>query len=240
MWVGTFHSIGVEILRRHAVRYTLEWYVSGEPFYTPPGRLSTAVAAAVAEVTGTPPQLSTGGGTSDGRFIAPLGADHVLIVDVPTARQRSRRPHRWRELRARERRRVALRVALPRRAPRLEVRQLDVEHGGLQLIDTEVAADEGVVVLRLAAMHAQDFHALGERCVCRDAHAGIAECAQVLGGKERQAADLAEAAGAAAAGVRGTDRLRRILDHTTYVMVMRYVHLDKGDLGRDFDERSPF
>jgi integrase len=36
------------------------------------------------------------------------------------------------------------------------------------------------------------------------------------------------------------ERLRRILGHTTYFMVMRYVHLDKGDLGRDFDLRSPF
>jgi site-specific recombinase XerD len=36
------------------------------------------------------------------------------------------------------------------------------------------------------------------------------------------------------------ERLRRILGHTTYSMVMRYVHLDKGDLGRDFDQRSPY
>ena len=36
------------------------------------------------------------------------------------------------------------------------------------------------------------------------------------------------------------ERLRRILGHTTYSMVMRYVHLDKGDLGRDFDQHSPF
>src|SRR6266545_3511254 len=36
------------------------------------------------------------------------------------------------------------------------------------------------------------------------------------------------------------ERLRRILGHTTYVMVMRYVHLDKGDLSRDFDQRTPF
>ncbi len=36
------------------------------------------------------------------------------------------------------------------------------------------------------------------------------------------------------------ERLRRILGHTTYAMVMRYVHLDKGDLYRDFDVRSPF
>jgi len=68
-----------EILRRHGVRYTLEWYVSGEPFYTPPGVLSDAVAGAVAQVTGNRPRLSTGGGTSDGRFIAPLGAQVVEL-----------------------------------------------------------------------------------------------------------------------------------------------------------------
>ncbi len=68
-----------EILRRHGVRYTLEWYVSGEPFYTPPGPLSDAVGDAVAQVTGNRPRLSTGGGTSDGRFIAPLGAQVVEL-----------------------------------------------------------------------------------------------------------------------------------------------------------------
>jgi succinyl-diaminopimelate desuccinylase len=68
-----------EILRRHGVRYTLEWYVSGEPFYTPPGRLSRAVGDAVAEVAGAQPKLSTGGGTSDGRFLAPLGAQVVEL-----------------------------------------------------------------------------------------------------------------------------------------------------------------
>jgi succinyl-diaminopimelate desuccinylase len=68
-----------EILSRHGVRYTIEWYVSGEPFYTPPGVLSDAVAEAVAEVTGARPRLSTGGGTSDGRFIAPLGAQVVEL-----------------------------------------------------------------------------------------------------------------------------------------------------------------
>jgi succinyl-diaminopimelate desuccinylase len=67
------------ILRKHGVRYTLEWYVSGEPFYTPPGDLSNAVGAAVEEVTGSRPKLSTGGGTSDGRFIAPLGAQVVEL-----------------------------------------------------------------------------------------------------------------------------------------------------------------
>jgi succinyl-diaminopimelate desuccinylase len=68
-----------EILRRHEVRFTLEWYVSGEPFHTEPGVLSAAVSAAVSEVTGVAPKLSTGGGTSDGRFIAPLGAQVVEL-----------------------------------------------------------------------------------------------------------------------------------------------------------------
>ena len=68
-----------EILDCHQVRYTLEWYLSGEPFYTPPGPLSDAVSAAIRAVTGEAPQLSTGGGTSDGRFIAPLGAAVVEL-----------------------------------------------------------------------------------------------------------------------------------------------------------------
>jgi succinyl-diaminopimelate desuccinylase len=68
-----------EILRRHQVRYSLEWYVSGEPFYTTPGVLSEAVTASVREVCGSAPQLSTGGGTSDGRFIAPGGAQVVEL-----------------------------------------------------------------------------------------------------------------------------------------------------------------
>jgi len=67
------------ILRKHGVRFTIEWYVSGEPFYTPPGDLSNAVCAAIEAVTGKRPKLSTGGGTSDGRFIAPLGAQVVEL-----------------------------------------------------------------------------------------------------------------------------------------------------------------
>jgi succinyl-diaminopimelate desuccinylase len=68
-----------EVLTRHQLKYTLEWYVSGEPFYTPPGPLSTAVCAAVRAVTGREPTLSTGGGTSDGRFISPMGAQVVEL-----------------------------------------------------------------------------------------------------------------------------------------------------------------
>jgi succinyl-diaminopimelate desuccinylase len=68
-----------DLLRKHHVRYTLEWYLSGEPFYTPRGALSDAVCSAVAEIAGSAPKLSTGGGTSDGRFIATLGAQVVEL-----------------------------------------------------------------------------------------------------------------------------------------------------------------
>jgi succinyl-diaminopimelate desuccinylase len=68
-----------EVLSRHGVKYTLEWYLSGEPFYTAPGALSSAVCAAVRSITGRDPALSTGGGTSDGRFIAPMGAQVVEL-----------------------------------------------------------------------------------------------------------------------------------------------------------------
>src|SRR4029077_569053 len=68
-----------DILLRHQVRSACSGHRSGEPFYTPPGLLCRAVGEAVAEVTGTQPKLSTGGGTSDGRFIAPLGAQIVEL-----------------------------------------------------------------------------------------------------------------------------------------------------------------
>ena len=73
------------VLTRHKVKYSLEWYLSGEPFYTPPGPLSNAVCAAVRTVTGREATLSTGGGTSDGRFIAPLGAQVVELGVVNTS-----------------------------------------------------------------------------------------------------------------------------------------------------------
>jgi succinyl-diaminopimelate desuccinylase len=68
-----------DILTKHQVKHTLEWYVSGEPFFTAPGKLSAAVSAAVTAVAGITPQLTTGGGTSDGRFIAPHGAEVVEL-----------------------------------------------------------------------------------------------------------------------------------------------------------------
>jgi succinyl-diaminopimelate desuccinylase len=77
--VETLKKTVEDILARHGVRHTIEWYVSGEPFYTPPGELSQAAVDAISAVTGAAPQLSTGGGTSDGRFIAPLGAQVVEL-----------------------------------------------------------------------------------------------------------------------------------------------------------------
>jgi len=67
------------ILKKHGVRFTLEWYISGEPFYTAPGALSEGVTRAIKAETGLAPKFSTGGGTSDGRFIAPLGAQVVEL-----------------------------------------------------------------------------------------------------------------------------------------------------------------
>jgi len=68
-----------EILKRHKVRYTLDWHISGEPFFTPTGPLQDAVLDAVQGVTGRKPRFSTGGGTSDGRFIARMGAQIVEL-----------------------------------------------------------------------------------------------------------------------------------------------------------------
>lgn len=69
----------IGILDRHKVNYSLEWFVSGLPFLTRPGVLTDAVERAVQETTGRKPAYSTTGGTSDGRFIAPTGAQVVEL-----------------------------------------------------------------------------------------------------------------------------------------------------------------
>jgi len=65
------------ILQRHKLEYKLDWKLSGSPFFTAPGTLVDAVKTAIESRTKISPQLSTAGGTSDGRFIAPLGAQVV-------------------------------------------------------------------------------------------------------------------------------------------------------------------
>ena len=60
------------ILDRHNLEYTLQWTISGYPFLTPKGTLCDALASAIKTETGVETELSTSGGTSDGRFIARL------------------------------------------------------------------------------------------------------------------------------------------------------------------------
>lgn len=74
----------LEILDRHHVDYDIEWTLSGLPFLTPVGELVNAARTAIKNVTGTETELSTSGGTSDGRFIAPTGAQ-VLELGVLNA-----------------------------------------------------------------------------------------------------------------------------------------------------------
>lgn len=86
------------LLDRHSLQYSLDWTLGGEPFLTVPGTLSDALSAAIVDECGVKPELSTTGGTSDGRFIAricpqvvefgPVNAsihkidEHVAVADV--------------------------------------------------------------------------------------------------------------------------------------------------------------
>lgn len=72
------------ILDRHQLRYEIEWTLSGLPFLTAAGELVDAVSAAIASETGQQTELSTAGGTSDGRFIAPTGAQVVELGPLNT------------------------------------------------------------------------------------------------------------------------------------------------------------
>ena len=88
----------VEVLDRHGVEHAIEWTLGGRPFLTEPGRLTEALSDAIRATTGRVPELSTTGGTSDGRFIAticpevvecgPVNAtihqidEHVALADI--------------------------------------------------------------------------------------------------------------------------------------------------------------
>ncbi|MDG1655480.1 MAG: succinyl-diaminopimelate desuccinylase [Luminiphilus sp.] len=87
------------VLDATGIDYSLDWQLSGNPFLTEPGDLVGAVRESIMTVTGVSTQLSTGGGTSDGRFIASMGSqiielgpinasihqrnEHVLLSDIP-------------------------------------------------------------------------------------------------------------------------------------------------------------
>ncbi len=88
----------IDILQRHGVDHELSWTLGGEPFLTPAGALVQAMRGSIAEHTGLQAELSTTGGTSDGRFIAriceqvvefgPINAsihkidEHVCVADI--------------------------------------------------------------------------------------------------------------------------------------------------------------
>jgi succinyl-diaminopimelate desuccinylase len=87
-----------KILKRFDLNFELDWNLSGKPFLTSGGQLVDATLAAIWETTAQRAELSTGGGTSDGRFIAPSGTElielgpinssihkvdeHVLVTDL--------------------------------------------------------------------------------------------------------------------------------------------------------------
>lgn len=71
-----------EVLKELGTRAEINWIVSGLPFLTPGGALLDALRAAVEQISGLSPALSTSGGTSDGRFIAPLGAQTLEFGPV--------------------------------------------------------------------------------------------------------------------------------------------------------------
>ena len=70
------------ILDAHGLDYELRWALSGQPFLTASGALVAATVASIGAVTGLEPELSTAGGTSDGRFIAPTGAQVVELGPI--------------------------------------------------------------------------------------------------------------------------------------------------------------
>ena len=71
-----------EILDNHKIDYTLDWHHSGNPFLTPVGDLVSACVSAIEEIKDITPELSTSGGTSDGRFIAKEGTQVVELGPV--------------------------------------------------------------------------------------------------------------------------------------------------------------
>ena len=70
------------ILAKHGLKYELAWSLSGQPFLTAKGELVAASVAAIKEVTGLDTELSTSGVTSDGRFIAPTGAQVLELGPI--------------------------------------------------------------------------------------------------------------------------------------------------------------
>ena len=70
------------VLKRHGLEYAIHWHRGGEPFYTPEGKLRSVAREVLGQFAGALPEESTAGGTSDARFIAPLGAQCIEVGPV--------------------------------------------------------------------------------------------------------------------------------------------------------------
>ena len=79
---STIKSTIEKILGSYSLEYEIEWLPSSKPFLTQSGELVTATKNAIRDITGVEPKLSTTGGTSDGRFVAPTGAEVVELGPV--------------------------------------------------------------------------------------------------------------------------------------------------------------
>ena len=71
-----------DALERHSIDYEINWTFNGQPFLTAPGDLRQAAVKAVQSISGSEPVCSTAGGTSDGRFIAPTGAQVIELGPI--------------------------------------------------------------------------------------------------------------------------------------------------------------
>ncbi|MDX8000056.1 succinyl-diaminopimelate desuccinylase [Xenorhabdus sp. Reich] len=71
-----------DMLKKHKLKYELDWWLSGQPFLTCEGQLVDAAVEAIEHYCGFKPELSTSGGTSDGRFIAKMGAQVVELGPI--------------------------------------------------------------------------------------------------------------------------------------------------------------
>jgi succinyl-diaminopimelate desuccinylase len=72
----------LKTLDKHGFEYEIRWHLSGEPFLTSTGKLIEAAQSAIKNVVGIETELSTAGGTSDGRFIAPLGVEVLELGPI--------------------------------------------------------------------------------------------------------------------------------------------------------------
>src|SRR3546814_5917650 len=82
-WTAAKLEAGIETLfEGHGLDFNVSWHRSGEPFFTPEGRLRSTAREVLSKFAGGEPEESTGGGTSDARFIAPLGAQCIEVGPV--------------------------------------------------------------------------------------------------------------------------------------------------------------